>query len=89
MVALMLKINDVALKTAVEFSGLLISMLAFYFCGFDLLLKLGLYRNGDQINLLENSIRTDAGIENLGIPEDERRQSFNAQEEKSNPSRWV
>jgi hypothetical protein len=49
------KIDNLLLKTTVEYLSLFIGMLCFVLFGFDLLKKIGLYREGEMVNLGERN----------------------------------
>lgn len=48
---ILIKFTDPVAKTILEFGSLLVSILSFFLCGFELLRKIGWYRAGDMVNL--------------------------------------
>ena len=58
LVVILIKFNDPVAKTLLEFGSLFFSIFSFYLCGYELLLKLGLYRYGDMVNLRQEQNRS-------------------------------
>ena len=52
---ILIKFSDPVAKTILEFGSLFLSIFGFYLCGFEILKKLGWYRLGDSVNLMNKA----------------------------------